>query len=86
MPSVCNISSADVVGVAPILRRLFVPMEFLEVIGPGMAKTSRFWSRAQRAVMRVPEDSVASTTRRPFARPEMMRLRYGKKCFRDAVL
>ena len=44
------------------------------------AKTSRLRSRAQRAVMRVPLYSAASTTRTPKEIPLVIRLRMGKFC------
>ena len=49
-----------------------------EWIEPGNAKTSRPCSAASRAVMSEPDDSVASTTSTPRARPLMRRLRRGK--------
>ena len=45
---------------------------------PGTAITSRPWSSAWRAVIRLPDLCAASTTTTALARPEMMRLRSGK--------
>ena len=59
-------------GVGPRLR--------LARAGPGTANTSRPCSSAQRAVIREPLRSVASTTTTPRARPLMRRLRDGKWC------
>lgn len=47
--------------------------------GPGTANTSRFWSRASRAVISVPLCSAASTAATPADRPLRMRLRMGKR-------
>ena len=47
---------------------------------PGTAKTSRFCSSAQRAVIRVLLYSAASTTSTPKDIPLMIRLRIGKFC------
>jgi hypothetical protein len=55
--------------------RKLVPKEFLEVMLPGTAKTSRPCSSASRAVMSEPESSEASTTTTPRLSPLMMRLR-----------
>jgi hypothetical protein len=63
------------VSLAPCLIRVFGPCEFLLVTLPGTARTSRFHSRAQREVIRVPLDSAASTTSTPIEMPLMMRLR-----------
>ena len=71
-------SSQVATSLAPCLISVFGPQEFLLVTLPGTAKTSRFCSRAQRAVMRVPLYSAASTTSTPIDIPLMMRLRIGK--------
>src|SRR5207302_5704025 len=73
-------SSQVATSLAPCLMRVLGPQEFLLVTLPGTANRSRFCSSAQRAVMRVPLYSPASTTRTPMARPLMMRLRMGKFC------
>ena len=57
---------------------VFGPQEFLLVTLPGTAKTSRFCSSAQRAVMRVPEYSAASTTSTPIDMPLMNAVADGK--------
>ncbi len=56
------------------------PFENGEWIDPGSANTSRPCSPASRAVMSDPDDSVASTTSTPRARPLTRRLRRGKFC------
>ncbi len=73
-------SSHVATSLAPCLMSVFGPQEFLLVTLPGTAKTSRFCSSAQRAVMRVPLYSAASTTSTPIDMPLMMRLRIGKFC------
>ena len=45
---------------------------------PGTASTSRPWSSAMRAVIRLPDLAAASTTTTARVRPETMRLRAGK--------
>src|SRR5206468_6219875 len=60
-----HMSSHVATSLAPCLMRVFGPQEFLLVTLPGTANTSRFCSRAQRAVMRVPLYSAVSTTRTP---------------------
>jgi hypothetical protein len=52
-------------SLAPCLMRVMGPQEFVLVTLPGTAKTSRFCSSAQPAVMRVPLYSAASTTSTP---------------------
>src|ERR1700691_17115 len=71
-------SSQVATSFAPCLISVFGPQEFLFVTFPGTAKTSRFCSSAQRAVMRVPEYSAASTTSTPTDIPLKIRLRIGK--------
>jgi hypothetical protein len=71
-------SSRVAVSFAPCLIRVFGRHEFLLVTLPGTAKTSRFCSRAQREVIRVPLYSAASITSTPTEIPLMMRLRTGK--------
>src|SRR5262249_6042499 len=73
-------SSHVAVSLAPCLIKVLGPQEFREVTFPGTANSSRLCSRAQRAVMRVPLYSPASTTSTPRASPLMMRLRIGKFC------
>src|SRR5713226_1030918 len=67
-------------SLAPCLIKVLGPQELLLVTLPGTAYTSRFCSRAQRAVMRVPLYSAASTTSTPADMPLMMRFRIGKFC------
>ena len=55
-----------------------VPMLMGALAGPGRANTSRFCSRASRAVIRVPLRSAASTAATPKLSPLMIRLRTGK--------
>ena len=50
-----------------------------------MAKTSRPASLAKRAVIKEPDCSAASTTKQPWLRPAMMRLRRGKLGGRGGV-
>src|ERR1700675_3804632 len=73
-------SSHVATSFAPCLIRVFGPQEFLLVTLPGTAYTSRFCSRAQREVMRVPLYSAASTTSTPADIPLIIRLRMGKFC------
>src|SRR5208337_3289173 len=73
-------SSQVATSLAPCLMSVFGPQEFLFVTLPGTAKTSRFCSTAQRAVILVPLYSAASTTSTPSEIPLMMRLRMGKFC------
>ena len=73
-------SSHVATSFAPSLIRVFRPQEFLFVTLPGAAKTSRFCSSAQPAVIRVPEYSAASTTGTPTDMPLNIRLRMGKFC------
>src|SRR6267143_906671 len=73
-------SSQVATSFAPCLISVFGPQEFLLVTLPGTAYTSRFCSRAQREVMRVPLYSAASTTSTPTDMPLMIRLRMGKFC------
>src|SRR6202035_6135770 len=70
-------SSHVAVSLAPCLISVFGPQEFLLVTLPGTAKTSRFCSRAQREVMRVPLYSAASITSTPTEMLLIIRLRMG---------
>ena len=70
---------------APSRISWWQPFENGEWIEPGIANTSRPCSPARRAVMSEPDDSVASTTSTPRARPLMRRLRRGKFCFSGGV-
>ena len=63
---------------APSRISLWQPFANGEWIEPGIANTSRPCSPAQRAVISEPDDSVASTTSTPRARPLISRLRRGK--------
>jgi hypothetical protein len=67
------------VSLAPCLISMLGPHEFLLVTLPGTAKASRFCSRAQREVMRVPLYSAASMISTPTEIPLMMRLRSYKR-------
>src|SRR5258707_783557 len=71
-------SSQVATSFAPCLISVFGPHEFLLVTLPGTAYTSRFCSRAQREVIRVPLYSAASTTSTPPDILLMIRLRMGK--------
>src|SRR5207302_9287752 len=73
-------SSQVATSLAPCLMSVLGPQEFLLVTLPGTANTSRFCSSAQRAVIRVPLYSAASTTSTPIDRPLIIRLRMGKFC------
>src|SRR2546428_13873430 len=59
--------------------RSLVPRLWGEKMLPGTAKTSRFWSAAQRAVMIAPLFRSPSITRTPRLIPDMMRLRRGEE-------
>ena len=83
---VSKMSRAEVTALAPILMRLFGPAAVFELMLPGTAKTSRFWSREWRAVIKAPEASGASMTNVPRERPETMRFRAGKFCLSGKVL
>ncbi len=71
-------SCAVSTSLAPSRISLWQPRENGEWIDPGMAKRSRPCSPAMRAVMSEPDETVASTTSTPRARPLMIRLRRGK--------
>src|SRR5262249_5028255 len=73
-------SSHVAVSFAPCLISVFGPQELREITFPGTANSSLLCSKAQRAVMRVPLYSPASTTSTPRARPLITRLRMGKFC------
>ena len=79
-PSSSRMSCAVSTSFAPSRISLWQPFENGEWIEPGSAKTSRPCSPARRAVMSEPDDSVASTTSTPRARPLTRRLRRGKFC------
>src|SRR5712691_5219073 len=79
-------SSQVATSLAPCLIKVLGPHELLLVTLPGTAYTSRFCSRAQRAVMRVPLYSAASTTSTPADMPLIIRLRMGKFCGAAKVL
>lgn len=62
----------------PVLMSVFGPEEVWLVTLPGTPKTSRFRSRPQRAVIRVPKYSMASMTSTPTDMPRKMRPRTRK--------
>jgi len=68
-------SLAWLTNLAPIFIKLLGPKEFLARIGPGIAKTSLFCSKASLAVIKAPLFSGASITKIPKLKPEMIRLR-----------
>ena len=75
-----RISWAERISLAsPRAIRPLVPALMGASAGPGTANTSRFWSRASRAVISVPLCSAASTAATPADRPLRMRLRMGKR-------
>jgi hypothetical protein len=72
---VLRMSRALVTRHAPCFKRLLAPAERGSSGLPGTAKTSRPCSPANRAVIREPERSAASTTTTPSEIPEIRRLR-----------
>ena len=76
-PQCFKISPPHVTGTAPCWISAFAPREVSENMGPGIANTSRLYSVASRAVMRVPESSSASIIRTPRAIPAMRRFLCG---------
>ena len=73
-------SSQVATSLAPCLISVLGVHEFLLVTFPGTANRSRFCSAAHRAVTRVPEFSLASTTRTATLSPLRIRFRRGKFC------
>ena len=71
-------SSASRTRIAPSFRSAFDPRASGARTEPGTAATSRPYPAAQRAVMREPLFSAASTTHTMRERPAMSRLRTGK--------
>ena len=72
-------------GRTPSRISRLVPLLCRDLIEPGTASTSRPRSAAQRAVLRAPLRSVASTTTTALARAAMIRLRFGKLYFSGGV-
>ena len=73
-----NISSTFITNRAPCWISLFVPTDLVESVCPGKANTSRFWSKALRAVIMAPLFFPASMINTPFDRPLIIRFRLGK--------
>ena len=73
-------SSQVATSLAPCFISVLGVQEPLLVTLPGTANRSRFCSAAQRAVTRVPEFSLASTTSTATLSPLKIRLRRGKFC------
>ena len=73
-----RISSAVSTSCAPCRSKSWHPLARGEWMEPGMAKTSRPYSAAMRAVIRDPDWAAASMTSTPRDRPEISLLRRGK--------
>ena len=77
-PSASITSSALLTNVAPSRIKILQPAVRPSNGCPGTANTSRDWSSALRAVIRLQDLAAASITTTPIDRPDMIRLRAGK--------